>query len=133
MRLSSQSGFTFLEMIIVMVISLTVMGGIYKVYMSLNQTHVTQQQVVQMQQNLRSCLHYIARDIRVAGYDPTEDANAGITNPGANTITFTKDITGGESDGIDNDNDTFVDGADDPTVGAPDESIFSDGAVDDLG
>ncbi len=133
MKIRQQGGFTLVELIVAMFIAVFLLTGIYKIYISLNQSHFTQQQVVQMQQNARAGQYYIAKDIRLAGYDPTDEADSGITNAAANTITYTMDITGGESDGVDNDQDGLADGADDPTVGAPDESIFSDGVTDDPG
>jgi hypothetical protein len=61
----------------------------------------------------------MARDIRIAGYDPSELADAGIVSAGPNSINFTFDI----NDGIDNDADGTVD-----EIGEP---IINDGDVTD--
>ena len=99
------------------------MAGIYSAYYSQQKSYITQEQVVAMQQNLRAAMYIMQREIRMAGCDPTEDAGAEIKTANANSITFTLDITGGESDGKDNDNDGSVDEAD--------ENRFSDGFCDD--
>lgn len=57
----------------------------------------------------------------MAGYDPSREADAKIFAAVDNTIQFTMDIAGGDTDGVDNDGDGFVDEAD--------EAAFGDGAI----
>jgi len=56
-----------------------------------------------MQQNLRAGLDMMMREIRMAGFDPTKKAGAGIITATPGHIGFTQDITGdpgtGDSDG----------------------------------
>ena len=121
--MKNQNGFTLIEILIALAIAGVVMAGVYSAYYSQQKSYVTQEQVVAMQQNLRAAMYYMEREIRMAGCDPTENAGAEIKTADTDTIRFTLDITGGESDGKDNDNDGSVD--------EEDEKRFSDGFCDD--
>jgi len=95
------------------------MAALYSTFKSQQDSYVNQEVVAEMQQNLRAALYMMARDIRIAGYDPTELADAGIVSAGPHSINFTFDI----NDGIDNDADGTVDEIDEP--------IINDGDVND--
>ena len=116
-------GFTLIELMVALAITSILLAGIYTIYITQLKSHQTQQLIVEMQQNLRAAMLIIERDIRMAGYNPTRTAGAGILTMLGNSFEFTMDVTGGEDDGIDNDNDTNVDEAD--------ETAFSDGDVAD--
>ena len=119
------NGFTLIEILVAITIAGIVMAGIYSSYYSQQKSHIAQEQVAGMQQNLRAAMQFMERELRMAGYDPTGNANAGIQAGDANfnSVRFTLDLTGGESDGIDNDHDGGVDEAD--------ETSFSDGDCND--
>jgi type IV pilus assembly protein PilW len=122
--LNNKKAFTLIELLVALAISGVVLAGIYSTYYSQQKSYITQEQVAAMQQNLRAAMYIMQREIRMAGCDPTENAGAEIKTAGTNSIRFTLDITGGESDGKDNDNDGSVDEAD--------EKRFSDGFCDDI-
>jgi prepilin-type N-terminal cleavage/methylation domain-containing protein len=63
-------GFTLIELMIAMVIGLIVMVVIYSMYRSHQRAQVTQQLVVDMQQNGRAAVALMTREIRMAGYNP---------------------------------------------------------------
>lgn len=89
---SHNKGFTLIELLIAMLISGVVITAIYSAYQSNMKAHITQQRVVDMQQNIRAILFYMARDIQMAGYDPDNGkAGAGIINAESTTITFSMD------------------------------------------
>jgi type IV pilus assembly protein PilW len=116
-------GFTLIELMIAMVVSGIVMAAIYAAYEMQVRSQITNQALVDMQQEMRAAMLIMERDLRMAGYDPTENAGAEITEIRANRMAFTMDVAGGNTDGIDNDNDGVVDEAD--------EAGFSDGDLDD--
>ena len=85
-------GFTLVELMITLLISMIVVGSIYTAFISQQHTYIVQDQVAEMQQNIRAALMMITREIRMAGYDPTGDANAGITVATNSQFGFTQDI-----------------------------------------
>ncbi len=125
---ADQNGFTLVEMLVAMAISSIMLAVIVVTYQSQAQSHMTQQEVVDMHQNARAALDLMAREIRMAGLDPTGNAGAGIYAAGATSayLHFSRDFTGGESDGADNDSDGTIDEADewyDGAVGTGNEEI----------
>jgi len=74
----TSKGFTLVEILIAMAASLAVMTAIFTAYQSHQRSHVTQQLVVDMQQNARAAMALMKREIRMMGYDPA--ATDGIDN-----------------------------------------------------
>ena len=69
-RRNQQHGFTLVELIVAVAMVGIVVGAIYSTYKSQQDSYVVQEQVVEMQQNLRAALYMIGRDIRMAGFNP---------------------------------------------------------------
>lgn len=63
-------GFTLVEVLITMLISGIVMASIYSAFQSQQNSYLAQDQVAEMQQNIRSGLDLMVREIRMVGYDP---------------------------------------------------------------
>ena len=89
-----RKGFTLLELLIAMALSIIIMAAIYSTYYSQQKSYLVQEQVAAMQQNLRAATFYLEREIRMAGCDPTRQAGAGITIAKGTSITFTEDTDG---------------------------------------
>jgi type IV pilus assembly protein PilW len=77
---NNPKGFTLVEMLVAMAAGLILMVSINSVYVKYQRSHVTQQLVVDMQQNVRAAMSLMKREIRMAGYDPV--ARDGIDNDG---------------------------------------------------
>ena len=122
--INKKHGFTFIELVVAMAISSFVMAGIISVYWAQTKSNRKQQQLVERQQNLRAVLFLMEKDIRLAGYDPTKADIAGIVDAKQDTIQFTMNIGGGNSDGIDNDFDGEID---EDTFGQEKDGIDNDG------
>jgi type IV pilus assembly protein PilW len=75
---NNKKGFTLLELVIAMAVSTIVMAAIYSTYQAQLRSHVTQQALVEMQQNARAAMFAMEREIRMAGYDPSGNADAKI-------------------------------------------------------
>lgn len=90
----SNQGFTIIELLVAMVISLLALGAIYSTFLGQQRSYVMQQETAAMQQNLRAAMFYMQREIRMAGCDPLKTGNFGITAANMNSITFTEDIRG---------------------------------------
>ncbi len=108
----NQKGFTLIELMVSLAVAGIVMSAVYVMYQSQLQTQATQLAATEMHQHARAALFLMEREIRSAGTDPTGHADAGFVLTNANEIRFTRDITGGESDGTDNDKDGKTDEAD---------------------
>jgi type IV pilus assembly protein PilW len=91
---NNREGFSLIELLIVLAMSGIVMSAIYSVFISTQKVFRSQQQIAEMQQNLRAGTLMMVNDIRMAGYDPTGDAGSGIVTLDADTITITKDLDG---------------------------------------
>lgn len=87
----AQKGFTLVELLVAMAISIIVMAAVYSTYRSQQQSYIVQDQVAAAQQNLRAAMYVMTKDIRMAGFDPTQSGGFGIANAEAGTITFTSD------------------------------------------
>jgi type IV pilus assembly protein PilW len=98
-------GFTMVELLVAMVVALLALGAIYSTLLNQHKSYVVQEETSAMNQNLRIALFYMQREIRMAGCDPTGNANARIKTANATSINFTEDV-GGDLDGSDSDGDT---------------------------
>lgn len=87
-------GFTLAELLIGLFVSAIVMTTILSAYYSQNKSYAVQEQVAAMVQNLRAAMDIMIREIRMAGYDPTGTANAGIITVNTTSITITEDLDG---------------------------------------
>jgi prepilin-type N-terminal cleavage/methylation domain-containing protein len=67
---SNKEGFTLVELMIAMVLSLITMGLIYSGYKTQQEAHTNERLTVDMQQNARSTLAFMRREIRMANYAP---------------------------------------------------------------
>ncbi len=65
----NDKGFTLIELMISVAITGLILGGIFAIYNAQHKTYQTQGQVAGMQQNLRSAMYFIERDIRPAGLE----------------------------------------------------------------
>jgi type IV pilus assembly protein PilW len=112
----SNQGFTMIELLIAMVVSLLALAAIYSTFLAQHRSYQVQSETADMQQNIRAAMYYMQREIRMAGSNPFNTIPVfGITNAGQNTITFTEDVRGN----------TPVDPPD-GDVGDPDENITYD-------
>jgi prepilin-type N-terminal cleavage/methylation domain-containing protein len=67
---SNKQGFTLVELMIAMTLSLITMGLIYNGYKTQQEAHTNERLTVDMQQNARSTLAFMRREIRMAGCNP---------------------------------------------------------------
>jgi len=112
----NKQGFSLVELLVAMAITMVVMAGVYQVYVTQQDSYLLQEQVAEMQQNVRIAKYVLMRDIRMVGYNPTGKLNAGVfvtsfvarlpgdddmddsdpnrTSTGSNSIAFTLDYNG---------------------------------------
>ncbi|MBV5328990.1 MAG: prepilin-type N-terminal cleavage/methylation domain-containing protein [Chlorobium sp.] len=98
-------GFTLVELMVAVAISGIVAAVISSAYISQRRTSTAQEQVVEMQQNIRAGLDIMEHDIRMAGYDPKNSTpTPTITTATATQLLFTM-LVEDPIDAFDNDND----------------------------
>jgi type IV pilus assembly protein PilW len=93
-----RQGFTLIELLVYIAISGVVLGSIFTAYLGQLHSHVTQRQIVDMQQNLRAALYMMNREIKMAGYNPSGAPGIGISIADTDRLVFSMDYTGA-SDG----------------------------------
>jgi type IV pilus assembly protein PilW len=94
----SDQGFTIIELMIAMVVSLLAMGAIYSTFLAQHRSYQVQEETSEMQQNIRTAMYYMQREIRMAGSNPFKSlplSDFGITAASQNSITFTEDVRSG--------------------------------------
>jgi prepilin-type N-terminal cleavage/methylation domain-containing protein len=80
-------GITLIELLIVLVLSSILIAALYRMFISQQKTYTVQEQVVDMQQNVRLAMDQMAREIRMTGYGKN------ILSIYGNVNGFTKVIT----------------------------------------
>jgi prepilin-type N-terminal cleavage/methylation domain-containing protein len=71
-------GFTLVELLVVLAIVSIVMGGIYSVFVRSNRVYISQEEVVAAQQEARSALDILGREIRMAGFIAANNKTGGL-------------------------------------------------------
>jgi type IV pilus assembly protein PilW len=93
----SNQGFTMIELLVAMVVSLLAMAAIYSTFLAQHRSYQVQRETSEMQQNIRTAMYYMQREIRMAGSNPYNTLplpSFGIIAAGPTSITFTEDIRG---------------------------------------
>ncbi len=74
-----QAGYTLVELMVAVALTGIVTTSIYKGYVSFSTAYDVQDQVVEVQQNAQVAMRRMVREIRMAGYDPTDSGTVGIS------------------------------------------------------
>lgn len=80
-RYVSNRGFSLVELLVVMVVMGLVTAAVYTTFLSTQRQAYTQDEVVEVQQNLRAALDYLVRDIRMVQFMTPTDETALLTTP----------------------------------------------------
>jgi prepilin-type N-terminal cleavage/methylation domain-containing protein len=73
-------GITLIELLVALSIFGIAIGAIYKVFIAQTKAYTVQDQVVEVQQNIRGAMEIIERDLRMAGFHTSTYSSALITN-----------------------------------------------------
>lgn len=87
-----------MELMLVLILTAIVGAFIYRNYVSLTISYDLQEQLLELQQNLRLGMTRVTREIRMAGYDPAHLAGAGFKVAAADTIRFSANFNGNNQD-----------------------------------
>ncbi len=81
--MKTMRGFTLIEVMIALAMFSILLTAIYQTYYNQQEAYLKQEKVSNMQQDVRTGGFFLARDLRMAGYDPTTQATgAGFTDRG---------------------------------------------------
>ena len=70
-----QKGVTLIELLVALVICAVVIGAIYRLFIVQTRAYTVQDQVVEVQQTVRSTMEILLRDLRMTGYDDDSAAS----------------------------------------------------------
>jgi type IV pilus assembly protein PilW len=90
----SSFGFTLIEVIVTLAISGIIMTGVYTAFKAQQDSYLAQEQVAEMQQNLRASIDYMVRNLRMAGFDPAQSDNFSITDVRSRDLNNGLDVNG---------------------------------------
>lgn len=85
-------GVTLIELLVVLVISGILMAALYRTFIKQQKTYTIQDQVVDMQQNVRFAFDRMARELRMAGYGRNILEAFGNVNGFSNIITAVDNV-----------------------------------------
>ena len=90
--LKIERGFSLIELMAAIAISGIVLGAITATFISQSRSYNAQEQINGMQQAARAAMDMITREVRMAGYDPTDAGISGIVVCNATTIQVRADV-----------------------------------------
>jgi type IV pilus assembly protein PilW len=113
-----QSGLTLVELMVALMLFVIVITAIYQTFNFQQEAYMQTEAKVNMVQEARAAQFFLARDIKMAGFDPTTYALTGFDQTAAGQIRFSMDVTGnGDPDDVEisrfaltSDTDTYEDG-----------------------
>jgi prepilin-type N-terminal cleavage/methylation domain-containing protein len=74
-----KKGITLIELLVALAILGIVIGAIYRLFIAQTRAYTVQDQVVEVQQNVRGAMELLLRDLRMTGFD--NDSTPGVTIP----------------------------------------------------
>jgi prepilin-type N-terminal cleavage/methylation domain-containing protein len=92
--LKNDNGFTLVELMVTVFLTAIAVISIYRGYTAFSQSVDAQQQVIEMQQNLRVGMYWLEKDLMPAGMNEEDDNTAGFTLADFDTVQFTMDLGG---------------------------------------
>ncbi len=81
--LRKNKGITLIELLVALVITGILVGAIYRTFIGQQKTYTVQEQVVDMQQNVRAAINRMMSEVRMAGF-----GNISMVIPDMNTIAW---------------------------------------------
>ena len=89
---AKHGGFTIIELLTGILISGILLAGLYSVFYSQQVAFSAQEQVTEMNQNIRAALDLMTREIRLAGYKTSTSTTNGIQTATSDTIRILADL-----------------------------------------
>ena len=90
-KIGKANGVTLIELLVAMAVIAILMACLASTWVAYDKSFTTQAVAASVQQTLRAALELMSDDIRMAGFDPTETADAGIVAFTGINLQFTSD------------------------------------------
>ena len=87
-----KTGFSLIELLAGILISAVILAGLYSVYFSQHQAFSAQEQIAEMNQNIRGVVDLMTREIRLAGYKTSTSTFNGIATATSDSIRILADL-----------------------------------------
>ena len=108
-RNDRQWGFTLVELMVALTISIVLLGGVLKVYANSKQTYRVQEALSRLQENGRYAIEFLARDVRTADFwGCVSDSTSVTNNLNPNNPGYIDFVAGGGVAGTDGATDTLT-------------------------
>jgi type IV pilus assembly protein PilW len=88
-----ERGFTLIELLVAIGIAMVILAAVTGTFITQSKALYSQEQVNEMQQSARVAIDLMAREIRMAGYNPTDAAFNGVTYS-ASEMNIKSDLNG---------------------------------------
>ena len=85
-------GFTLVELLVAMGVASIVLAMTVSLFIKLNQSYTRQNAAADVQQVVRAGVDFMAQSVRMAGLDPNQTSNFGITVATDTSISFAADL-----------------------------------------
>jgi type II secretory pathway pseudopilin PulG len=85
-------GFTAVELLVVMMLSLLILGGVCNTLISQSRAYMAQEQIVEANQSLRTAMDVLSQEIRLAGYKTASQTFTGIVEATEKRIRIQADL-----------------------------------------
>jgi type IV pilus assembly protein PilW len=106
--MGKKNGFTLIELLAGILMSAIILAGLYSVLFSQQKAFSAQEQVVEMNQNIRAALDLMTREIRLAGYKTSTSTFDGIVTATSDSIRILADLNQDGDTGDDNEDITYT-------------------------
>ncbi len=87
-----QTGFSLVELLAGVLIAAVILAGLYSAFFSQHEAFSAQEQVAELNQNIRAALDLMTREIRLAGYKNSTSIFNGIAAATSNSIRILADL-----------------------------------------
>lgn len=92
-----EEGFTLVELLSVLLILGIILAGVYSLFLSQQRAFSAQEQIMELDEEIRSALDLMTREIRLAGYKTAGATFNGVTTASATSIHILADL---DQDGV---------------------------------
>lgn len=88
----ADSGFTLMELMVAIGLGMVVLASVATTFTAQTRSYSAQEQINQMEQNLRGALDIMAREIKMAGYKPNGGTVTGVVSYSSTGLTIQADL-----------------------------------------